>query len=370
MKTLILRGAATLITVLAATSANAYDFKAGDLCYNIIEGGVEVTSENTIDLSLVTDSYYYEGTYHFNDPDFPDAKPKSAYTMQSVTIPKSVTYNNNEYQVIAIGERAFSLVEELKTIVFPEGLKRIGAWAFQSCTNLQDVTLPSTLEKLEMGAFSLCTSLTTMTIPDNVTRIEKHALSGCYNMRTVTLGRNVAWTGLNWIGTGQYVHFEKHPTQGYENWFCYRLTPTRIEHIYYNSATPPATESTDCNLSLGRIVPGQIRAYWKEDAEPWDPYIKCVLHVPAGSLGLYKETADYSICQHVTDGTESGISEIVDGKGAIRVEGGRIVADGHVEVYDLSGRKVATGEATALPDLPAGLYIVRAFESAAKVAIH
>lgn len=369
MKTLIPRGAATLITVLAATSANAYDFKVGDLCYNIIEGGVEVTSENNAETIPTFEVNAIEGTYCINSmypEEYPEeTPPKSTYTMQSVTIPKSVTYNGTEYQVIAIGERAFSLVEELKTIVFPEGLKRIGAWAFQSCTNLQDVTLPSTLEELEMGAFSLCKSFTTMTIPDNVTKIGKHALSGCYDMHTVTIGRNIEYLGQNWVGTGQYKRYQKHPTQEYENWFCFVLTPTRIEHIYFLSATPPTAPDEQFNLSYGPAVDGQPRTLWY--SEPWYPNFNCTLHVPEGSVGQYKETWPHS--QHVTDGTESGISEIVDGKSAIRVEGGRIVAEGHVEVYDLSGRKVAAGEATALPDLPAGLYIVRASESAAKVAI-
>ena len=54
---------------------------------------------------------------------------------------------------------------------------------------------------------------------------------------------------------------------------------------------------------------------------------------------------------------------------SIRVEEGRIVADGLVEVFTVDGRLLASGYASALPTLPAGLYIVRTPAATAKIAI-
>ena len=54
---------------------------------------------------------------------------------------------------------------------------------------------------------------------------------------------------------------------------------------------------------------------------------------------------------------------------AIRVEGGRIVADGNIEVYTPDGRLVATGYADELPALPSGLYIVRTSAATAKIVL-
>ena len=54
---------------------------------------------------------------------------------------------------------------------------------------------------------------------------------------------------------------------------------------------------------------------------------------------------------------------------SIRVEEGRIVADGLVEVFTIDGRLLASGYASSLPTLPAGLYIVRTPAATAKIAI-
>ena len=74
------------ITLLSVTVAWAYDFKVGDLCYNITDNGsktVEVTFEQE---SLENNYSYLSGV---------------------VTIPATATYNNTKYSVTSIGEFAF-----------------------------------------------------------------------------------------------------------------------------------------------------------------------------------------------------------------------------------------------------------------------
>ena len=78
--------------------------------------------------------------------------------------------------VTEIGENAFSAFHNsttgnIKTVVIPEGVKRIAYYAFNSCDNLTSVTLPDSLESIEKFSFERCHKLTTVTIPKGVNSI-------------------------------------------------------------------------------------------------------------------------------------------------------------------------------------------------------
>lgn len=55
--------------------------------------------------------------------------------------------------VIGIGEKVFLGIDELETVVVPEGVLMIGDSAFENCRNLKNVTLPSTLSSVGARAF-------------------------------------------------------------------------------------------------------------------------------------------------------------------------------------------------------------------------
>ena len=58
-----------------------------------------------------------------------------------------------------IPDNAFLGHRELRKVVLPNGVKRIGRQAFFNCKNLQEVVLPSAVEIIEDGAFNGCTAL-------------------------------------------------------------------------------------------------------------------------------------------------------------------------------------------------------------------
>ena len=67
---------------------------------------------------------------------------------------------------------------QLRSIVIPEGITRIGGEAFRNCPNLTSVTLPSTIEWMGFFAFAGCESLTTVDIPQSVTQVQLDQFEG------------------------------------------------------------------------------------------------------------------------------------------------------------------------------------------------
>ena len=76
----------------------------------------------------------------------------------------------------------------------------------------------------------------------------------------------------------------------------------------------------------------------------------------------------------IRDSNPSGVDEIEANTGVtIGVEGGKIVVNGagdtKVEVFGTNGAAVYSGSADNLPELAAGIYIVRVGSTVKKVAI-
>ena len=67
-------------------------------------------------------------------------------------------------RTVEIGARSLGQMPNLKRVVLPQGLKRIGDEAFRGDTNLEHIDLPETLEYIGKAAFS-CTSLQALRIP-------------------------------------------------------------------------------------------------------------------------------------------------------------------------------------------------------------
>lgn len=88
----------------------------------------------------------------------------TGYTKPSgaLTIPATVTYGGQTYNVVGIYKFAFYGCTGLTSLVVPEGVATIRQAAFSGCTSLTSVELPSTLDSLGNTAFYDC-PLTTLT---------------------------------------------------------------------------------------------------------------------------------------------------------------------------------------------------------------
>ena len=193
MKTRLL---SLFVALFATTALWAYDFKSGDLYYNIIETNnvkeVAVTYEKPenssnyagltfIDIpTMVT----YEGTT-YNVTSI-DAMAFHDCTSSSITIPNSI---------VSIGESAFEDCMSLTSIVIPNSVTSIGEEAFVSCTSLVSVSIGNGVTSIEGMVFEDCTALTTITIPNSVTSIGNGAFSGCKGLTSITIPNSVTSIG-------------------------------------------------------------------------------------------------------------------------------------------------------------------------------
>ena len=89
----------------------------------------------------------------------------------TLSVPGTVTYNNQEFTVTSIGANAFSNCNSLKEINIPSSVTSIGYGAFSGCTNLAKVNIPEGVTSIEGYTFYNCTNLTNVNIPKGVTSI-------------------------------------------------------------------------------------------------------------------------------------------------------------------------------------------------------
>ncbi len=110
-------------------------------------------------------------------------------------------------QLESIGDRAFYLCTNLKSITLPRTLKSIGDYAFagdrgeyswEQCEHPMalarvDLAADSALESIGNGAFQYCVSLTAFTVPKTVKRIDYEAFFGCTALTSVHFENANGW---------------------------------------------------------------------------------------------------------------------------------------------------------------------------------
>ena len=124
-------------------------------------------------------------TYTAND-DGQTATVTYANNITTANILATVTINDKDYTVTAIGESAFySCAALLQSITLPEGLQSIGDFAFTGCTALESIILPESLQSIGTWAFDSCMSLQSVTFPEGLQSIGSYAFFRCTALQSV-----------------------------------------------------------------------------------------------------------------------------------------------------------------------------------------
>ena len=153
------------MAAMLPASMSAYDFKEGDLYYNVNGNEAAVTFE-------VENVGSYSG---------------------DVVIPETVVHNGVEYPVTAIGYKAFCFCYNLTSIEIPNSIDSISSHAFRSCERLQRVVIPNSVVTLYPCAFNSCTSLKSVVIGNSVRVIEEYCFQYCYQLTDVVIGSSVRY---------------------------------------------------------------------------------------------------------------------------------------------------------------------------------
>lgn len=104
----------------------------------------------------------------------------------------SVTYTyqqyvaGNDYQVTAIGNRAF-WGKSIQSLIIPSTITSIGDYAFEQCSNLASVTIPSSVQTLGFNAFANNQGLLSVTIEGDIANPGNWTFNNCQNLTSVSM---------------------------------------------------------------------------------------------------------------------------------------------------------------------------------------
>ncbi len=101
-----------------------------------------------------------------------------------------------------IDEYAFQNCDGIRSVTFPNGMTSIGDYAFDNCRGMTSVTLPTTLKEIGNGTFESCNELTAIDFPSSLQKIGDDAFRNC---AFTELRLN---TGLEWIGDFAFCNSE------------------------------------------------------------------------------------------------------------------------------------------------------------------
>ena len=225
---------------------------------------------------------------------------------------EGVVYDKDFSELLLYPEGAGIEVNWLPTVT------AIGAYAFRGWRGGY-MEIPEGVTEIGDGAFAVCPSLGCVSFPATLRKIGKYAFNGDFHLTQIYC-KMTDWTG------GSIESFEFNPSE----------YPRQGQYLYnYNHTT---------------------------------------VYVPAGLIRLYLRQQPWSVfgIQNIEEVDYSGVGEVVVGEVIIKVAGGRIEVtgtDAPVEIYDLSGRQLSRGSGEDIPELPAGVYIVRAGGTTAKVML-
>ena len=266
------------------------------------------------------------------------------------------------YDDIYIPDKCFLDFTLLGTAKLPNKLESIGYRAFENCRMFQKVTIPASVTEIDDSAFDNCRSLNAvhfggsteeqsddpaasqcalqrignwafynchqlqeLNIPEGVTEIGDAAFYGCTYLEDLVLPSSLQTIGDN----------------------CFSLC-SKLGRIIVNAAIPPAIEAKTF-YEVDRSIP---------------------VYVPKGSLEAYKADAYWSEFRLLDDDPATVISPEADNSGCYAANGMLYNPNGvSLNVYNLQGVLIYTGNATKI-EMPAkGIYILKTPTTTEKVVL-
>ena len=181
--------------------------------------------------SVKIDGIYYNLNYDTKTAEVTYERRQNMYNysnITTITIPSSITYNNENYNVTSIGDYAFCACEALISVTIPNSITSIGECVFLNSTltdiyvdlnnnnftsidgilynkdttsiilcpeTKTSITIPNTITSIRNKAFLKCVYLTYIKIPDSVTSIGKEAFYGCSGLTSIEIPNSVTSIG-------------------------------------------------------------------------------------------------------------------------------------------------------------------------------
>ena len=165
---------------------------------------------------------------------------------------------------------------QIRKVVFGEGVTGIGSWTFHRCGNLTDVTIPESVVRIGEGAFYECSGLESIVIPESVTTLESSVFGNCLNLRTVTFEGDAPEMGdflfMNVTATAYYPANNDTWTEdklldhsGSITWVPYEIPVTEIASGWSGATQWILTD--DGTLTV--YGKGNMKNYGYNGGQPW-----------------------------------------------------------------------------------------------------
>ena len=255
--------------------------------------------------------------------------------------------------------------------------------ALQGCYQLKNLVWPASIERIGYMALAECVSLDAINIPASVTEIDDRAFENCRGLNKVTFGNASAsasaWqapaAGSRLTRIGNWAFYNCHQVENL-------IVPEGVTEIgtgaFYgctyleNAVLPASVQSIGDNgfalcSRLSRIhvraaVPPQIEAKTFCDVNRSIP-----VYVPDAALAAYQTDPYWSEFNLVAESASAVENVTLQG---MRVEAGMLVfgEPAEVSVYTPAGICVHSGMTERL-QLPSGVYTVRCGNAACKTLI-
>lgn len=124
-----------------------------------------------------------------------------------IVIPETVTYNDEEYIVVAIypyynGDRAFH--ESLISVQLPKTLRYIKSYSFYYCSSLKSLSIPDNVYYIGEQAFYNCTALSECHLSESLLAVQRYTFYNCDNLSEI-----VVPTGVTSVGEGAFSSCDK-----------------------------------------------------------------------------------------------------------------------------------------------------------------
>lgn len=122
---------------------------------------------------------------------------KAVYTKDLSRLLFFFALDDEEYTILGgcreIAENAFYVSENLKRVIFPDGLTEIGDLAFAGCRGLTELNFPNGLSAIMIKSFRGCAGLKKVTFPPTLECIGPDAFCGCGKDLDICLPRSLKY---------------------------------------------------------------------------------------------------------------------------------------------------------------------------------
>ena len=329
-----------------------------------------------------------------------------------------ITFNGYDSNPLYYAHHLYLGEEEVKDLVIPNSVTRIGGIAFSDCIGLTSVTIPNSVTDIGEDAFYGCSSLATLTLPEDIKIIRKGTFQGC-RIKNIVIPAKVEFIyadAFRCDGTEEVKVLATTPPWAHDNAFGNYNIPLYVptESINdYQSTNPWSKFSTLKNLSgedadlkcktptisysngkltfncetegveyNSSITDTDIKDYTTSSIQLNVTYTVKVYAVKSGYQN--SDVATATLCwidvEPKTEGIETGVAQVPAKAVLVQSREGVLTVQGtddgtQVSVYDIDGTLAGNGvscngQATISTNLQAGsIAIVKIGQKAVKVVV-